>query len=69
MMCVWYYLQIYLEDVEHEDVTVTSAVSQEHLERERQRRNSAIIVEQVGSTGISVILCLVLGVRLQSFTS
>lgn len=70
MKCLWYYLQIYLEEVEPDVVTVTPAVSLEHVERERQRRNSAIIVEEVGSTRISSVpLYIVLGERAVGFHS
>lgn len=70
MYVLWYYLQIYLEEAEPDVVTVTPAISQEHAERERQRRNSAIIVEEVGSTRISSLsLRIIQGERAVIFHS
>lgn len=48
-------LQIYLEEVEPYAVTVTPTVSQEHADNNKQKKNSTIIVEEVGNFTISSI--------------
>lgn len=52
------YLQICLEELELFTDTVVPAVSQEHASKDKQRKNSAIIVEEVGNVILSSIRLL-----------